>query len=49
MLLICVPVTVVFARGFAAIFEIPFVKHRSWAALKAAMAPKTPEPVPAAD
>ena len=51
MLLICVPVTVLFARGFAAVFEIPFVKHRSWAALKAALAPKPPaeEPVPATD
>jgi peptidoglycan/LPS O-acetylase OafA/YrhL len=51
MLLICVPVTVLFARGFAAVFEIPFVKHRSWSALKAAMfpRPKTEEPVPATD
>lgn len=50
MLLICVPVTVAFARGFAALFEIPFVKHRSWAALKTAMTAKAePEPVPAAD
>jgi peptidoglycan/LPS O-acetylase OafA/YrhL len=54
MLLICVPVTVLFARGFAAVFEIPFVKHRSWAALKAAIAartarPRAEEPVPATD
>ncbi|MBB5891118.1 acyltransferase family protein [Kutzneria kofuensis] len=54
MLLICVPVTIAFARGFAAVFEIPFVKHRSWAALRAAMTtrtakPKIEEPVPATD
>ncbi|MFI9380535.1 acyltransferase family protein [Kutzneria sp. NPDC052558] len=48
MLLICVPVTVAFARGFAALFEIPFVKHRSWAALRTALTAK-PEPVPVAD
>lgn len=47
MLLICVPVTVAFARGFAALFEIPFVKHRGWAALRAAMTTPKPEPVPA--
>jgi peptidoglycan/LPS O-acetylase OafA/YrhL len=55
MLLICVPVTVLFARGFAAVFEIPFVKHRGWAALRAAAARPKPEPLvepaaaPAAD
>ncbi|HEY0495131.1 MAG TPA: acyltransferase [Kutzneria sp.] len=52
MLLICVPVTVVFARAFAAIFEIPFVKHRSWAALRTSIATRrtpAPEPVPATD
>ena len=25
-----VPLTVVFARGFAAVFEIPFQRHRGW-------------------
>ncbi|WP_211763113.1 acyltransferase family protein [Kutzneria sp. CA-103260] len=54
MLLICVPVTVAFARGFAALFEIPFVKHRSWPALKAALTARTAkaeaaEPLPATD
>jgi peptidoglycan/LPS O-acetylase OafA/YrhL len=33
---IVVPVTLLFARGFAALFEIPFVRHRGWAALRAA-------------
>jgi len=33
---IVVPVTLLFARGFAALFEIPFVRHRGWTALRAA-------------
>ena len=34
---IIVPATVLFARGFAALFEIPFVRHRSWRALRSAL------------
>jgi hypothetical protein len=34
-LAIAVPVSVVAARLFAAVFEIPFQSHRSWGALKA--------------
>ena len=37
-LLITVPVTVVFARLFAGVFEIPFQRHRSWHALRSAYA-----------
>jgi peptidoglycan/LPS O-acetylase OafA/YrhL len=33
---IVVPATLLFARGFAALFEIPFVRHRGWTALWAA-------------
>jgi peptidoglycan/LPS O-acetylase OafA/YrhL len=46
MLAIAVPVSVVAARLFAAVFEIPFQRHRSWSALKAAvrarLAPQQP-------
>ncbi len=35
---IVVPLTVVFARLFAAVFEIPFQRHRGWHALRAAAA-----------
>jgi peptidoglycan/LPS O-acetylase OafA/YrhL len=35
-LAISVPVSVIFARVFAALFEIPFQRYRSWAALRAA-------------
>ncbi|NUT37050.1 MAG: acyltransferase [Hamadaea sp.] len=35
-LAIAVPLSVVFARLFAAVFEIPFQRHRGWAALRAA-------------
>jgi peptidoglycan/LPS O-acetylase OafA/YrhL len=31
---IAVPLSVAFAWGFASLFEIPFQRHRSWAALK---------------
>ena len=34
---ILLPVTVCFARLFAAVFEIPFQRHRGWAALRKAM------------
>jgi peptidoglycan/LPS O-acetylase OafA/YrhL len=52
MLAIAVPVSVVAARLFAAVFEIPFQRHRSWSALKAAvrarLAPQQPaQPSPA--
>lgn len=36
-LAIAAPVTIVAARLFAAFFELPFTRHRSWPALKAAM------------
>jgi peptidoglycan/LPS O-acetylase OafA/YrhL len=36
-LVIVLPLSLVGARWFAAVFEIPFVRHRSWAALKEAM------------
>jgi peptidoglycan/LPS O-acetylase OafA/YrhL len=32
--LVIVPATLLFARGFAALFEIPFVRHRGWPALR---------------
>jgi peptidoglycan/LPS O-acetylase OafA/YrhL len=35
---VAVPAAVVFARLFAAVFEIPFVRHRGWGALRDAMA-----------
>jgi peptidoglycan/LPS O-acetylase OafA/YrhL len=35
-LAIAVPASLVTARCFAAIFEIPFQRHRSWTALRAA-------------
>jgi peptidoglycan/LPS O-acetylase OafA/YrhL len=35
-LALAVPVSVVTARLFAAVFEIPFQRHRSWSALRAA-------------
>ncbi|MGI9007664.1 MAG: acyltransferase family protein [Streptosporangiaceae bacterium] len=34
---ILLPVTVGFARLFAAVFELPFLRHRGWAALRQAM------------
>jgi peptidoglycan/LPS O-acetylase OafA/YrhL len=37
MLALAVPVTIVVARSFAAVFEIPFQRHRRWAPLRAAM------------
>jgi peptidoglycan/LPS O-acetylase OafA/YrhL len=37
LLAILVPVTLVFARLFAAVFEIPFQRHRGWAALRDAL------------
>ncbi len=37
LLAILLPVTVIFARLFAAVFEIPFQKHRGWGALWGAM------------
>jgi peptidoglycan/LPS O-acetylase OafA/YrhL len=36
---ILVPTTVCFARLFAAVFELPFQRHRGWKALREAVAP----------
>jgi peptidoglycan/LPS O-acetylase OafA/YrhL len=36
-LTLVLPLTIVFARGFAAVFETPFRRHRSWAPVRAAM------------
>ena len=52
-LAVAAPVSVAFARAFAAFFEIPFQRYRSWAALRAAVrarvagAPKPAQPAPA--
>jgi hypothetical protein len=37
MLVIAVPLAVLVARLFAAVFELPFTRHKSWPALRAAM------------
>jgi peptidoglycan/LPS O-acetylase OafA/YrhL len=39
---ILLPTTVCFARLFAAVFELPFQRHRGWAALRRAMADSAP-------
>jgi peptidoglycan/LPS O-acetylase OafA/YrhL len=36
-LALVLPLTVLFARGFAAVFETPFRRHRSWAPVRAAL------------
>jgi peptidoglycan/LPS O-acetylase OafA/YrhL len=52
-LALAVPVSVLAARWFGAVFEIPFQRYRSWAALRDAArtrpgrTPVLPEPVPA--
>ena len=43
-LAIAVPVTVVVARLFAAVFEIPFQRYRSWTPLRAAMRARLTRP-----
>jgi peptidoglycan/LPS O-acetylase OafA/YrhL len=43
MLAIAVPLSVLSARLFAAVFEIPFQRYRSWAALRARFGPRRPE------
>ena len=35
---IVIPVSIVAARAFSAVFEAPFLRHRTWPALRAAMA-----------
>jgi len=45
-LAVAAPLSVLSARLFAAVFEIPFVKHRGWAALKAAYWSRGPRPRP---
>jgi len=48
MVAVAVPVTVVFARLFAAVFELPFREHRGWQALRASLRrPAPPTAVPA--
>jgi peptidoglycan/LPS O-acetylase OafA/YrhL len=46
MLTIVMPVTIVFARLFAAVFEIPFQKYRGWEALRAALSRAARSPTP---
>jgi len=41
---ILLPVTVGFARLFAAAFELPFQRHRGWTALRAAMSARLRQP-----
>src|SRR5207247_1457261 len=36
MLAIGVPLALIFARLFAAVFDLPFQRHKSWAALRTA-------------
>ena len=36
-LVLAVPATIVAARLFATVFELPFQRHRSWSALRAAL------------
>jgi peptidoglycan/LPS O-acetylase OafA/YrhL len=36
-LLIAVPLSIAFARGFASVFELPFTRHRTWPELRAAI------------
>ncbi len=38
LLAVVVPATLLFARLFAAVFEIPFRKHRGWGGLRDALA-----------
>jgi peptidoglycan/LPS O-acetylase OafA/YrhL len=45
---ILLPATVCFARLFAAVFELPFQRHRGWAALRQAMAARLRRPLPEA-
>ncbi len=35
--LMAAPLSLLFARGFAALFELPFTRHRTWPQLRAAM------------
>jgi peptidoglycan/LPS O-acetylase OafA/YrhL len=52
-LALALPISLVTARWFAAVFEIPFVRHRSWAelreAIRARLRPAVVEPVPAVE
>lgn len=40
MLALAAPISVVFARLFAAAFELPFQRHRNWLALRTAVLPR---------
>ena len=48
-LAIAVPATLIFGRLFAAVFEIPFVRHRGWAPLRTAIAQRLRSPMSPAD
>lgn len=37
MVAVVIPITVIAAWGFATVFELPFTRHRSWRALRAAV------------
>jgi peptidoglycan/LPS O-acetylase OafA/YrhL len=43
---IVVPVTILFARGFAALFELPFVRQRGWGAIRSAIPIWVRHPMP---
>ena len=48
-LAIAVPLAVTFAMWFASIFEIPFQRHRSWAAWRDVVSARWGERAPGAD
>jgi peptidoglycan/LPS O-acetylase OafA/YrhL len=44
LVVILVPTTIVFARLFAAVFELPFQRHRSWNSLVQAITRRPRQP-----
>jgi hypothetical protein len=42
---VLVPTTVAFARGFAAVFELPFQRHRGWTPLRRAIRDRVRRPL----